>query len=127
MRPRNDDLWSTVRLVHFQHVAFDPLILVQVFSRYLLAAWQRRFRLAQVDRYRLVVDALHGPGNQLAFTVDVRAIQHVTFRFADTLQDDLFCCLRGDPPEILRRRFDQHRLADRGFRANLLGILQRDL
>src|SRR5580692_4371955 len=104
MGPRQDDADPVTLLLHFQNDGLDPLVDVVSFPRNLLAARQKRFRLADAYRCRSAIEPLYGPGDEVALECLVLIEDRVAFLLAEVLDDHLLGRLGGDAAQFFWRK-----------------------
>ena len=78
------------------------------FSRNLLLRRKNPYAVAKIDEYVPSFDSLDDSRNEFSFFVFIFFECRLAFRFADSLDDNLFCGLRRDTAEIgmrVKRKF----------------------
>src|SRR5262249_4454043 len=129
VRARERDLRSLRGAAHLQHVRAHAVARVVALAGNLLALGQDRLRLADLQDYVALLDAMDDAAQDLPFLADELGINPLALGVANLLQYDLLGGLGGDASEILERLvLEQLELdAELGLGIERLRISQRDL
>ncbi len=90
-------------LLHIHYIYFNTAVNFVSLSFYLLIHGKNAFGPPKIDEDSLIADPMNDAGNDLALAVHIVLVNNTSFRFADALHHDLFCCLRSNPSEVLWR------------------------
>src|SRR4029453_4362512 len=105
-RARQDDLRALRLAVHVDHVGADAVAGPIALARRLLLGGQHRFRAAEVDDQRALLEAADDAVHDLALAVLVLVEDDAALCLADALDDHLLRDLREDAAEVLAHELD---------------------
>ena len=100
---RHNNLWAFCSATHLNDVGLAATAVVIAFVLHLLGLRQQCFNSTKVEEGVPRVGLLHDAGDDFTFTACELFVFAIAFDFANALGDDLFCGLRGDTSEVLRR------------------------
>ncbi len=99
---RHNDLWALAFSSYLENPRLDTVASFEPLVGDLLGSGKYRFGISEIKNRVPMIGLLDDARHQVAFAPVVQLEDLLAFRVAQPLQDDLFGCLCGDSPEILR-------------------------
>ena len=124
---RQEDLRAARFRADIVDVGADPFVAAEMFAGQEFVAPQDALGAAKIHRDIAELDPLDQAVDDLADAILVLFILPLALRFPHTLDDDLFCRLRGDAAEIDRRQGIDEELAECGVDFTLMGLIDGQL
>ena len=120
-----DDLRARGLVFDRHHVGADPVADVVFLGRHPLPRRHHALELAEVDHHIAALEAADRARHDVAGAVLELLVDHLLLGLAQALHHRLLGRLRRDPPEILRRHVELHRVAGLAVRIAARGQFER--